>query len=61
MKADMAAAVARYAELAPVQLEQLIAHEIEQLAAQQRRLAAMRKAQRIQRKQGGNRGKQSKP
>ncbi|GAB3744863.1 hypothetical protein GCM10028795_04600 [Lysobacter olei] len=61
MKADMAAAVARYAELAPVQLEQLIAHEIEQLAAQQRRLAAMRKAQRIQRKQRGNRGKQSKP
>ncbi|WP_460821511.1 hypothetical protein [Lysobacter olei] len=57
----MAAAVARYAELAPVQLEQLIAHEIEQLAAQQRRLAAMRKAQRIQRKQRGNRGKQSKP
>lgn len=61
MKQDMQSKVDGYAKWEPDALELRIRWRVANMKADQVEIAAMRKAQRVQRKQGGNRGKQTQP
>ena len=55
MKPDMQAKVDKYAQWEPDALELRIQWRVANMKADQQEIAAMRKAQRIQRKRGGDR------